>query len=241
MKLIEFVQLEGHNHKKANGLICSGLVLVNEIVETRPNYFLKKNDNIRIKEIKNYVSRGALKLIKALDSFKVTPDNYVCIDFGSSTGGFTQALLNNGAKKVYAIDVGFNQLDYSLRIDKRVVVMERTNLKDVSLSNFSEIIDLIVCDVSFISLKHVFKKSFNLLVENKKLIVLIKPQFEGKKEYVQPGGYVEIKHHKEIIDNVVLFANDYGFTFLDLVKSPISGLKSKNQEYLAYFIRRKNV
>ena len=241
MKLIEFIQLEGYDLKKANGLIYSGLVLVNEIAETSPNYFLRENDSVRIKENKKYVSRGAFKLIKALEFFSIEPLNYVCIDLGSSTGGFTQILLKNGARKVYAVDVGTNQLDYFLRINKKVVVMEQTNLKNIKIDDFHEQIDLIVCDVSFISLKYVFQKAFELLIKDKKIIVLIKPQFESEKEYVETGGFVHEKYHDEIIKNVVSFANDFGFTLLDYVKSPIYGLKSKNQEYLACFQRREYV
>lgn len=182
---------------------------------------------------KEYVSRGAYKLLEAFEKFNLSVDNLVALDIGSSTGGFTEVLLQKNAKLVYALDVGTNQLDYKLRNDSRVISLEKTNLKTINKNLFENEIEFVCCDVSFISLKHVFKV-LNFLKEKVKIVLLIKPQFEASKDQVSPGGFVKTIFHQQIIDTVLAYANK-DFTFYGLIKSPIRGNKSKNIEYLAFF------
>jgi len=183
------------------------------------------------------VSRGAFKLLGALEEFDLDFNNKIVLDIGSSTGGFTHVALEHGAKKVYALDVGTNQLDYKLRSNDRVVSLEKTNLKTITPEMFSEKIDLIVTDVSFISLKHVFNVAKTLGDENFKIIALIKPQFEANSDQVQEGGFVPETLHEEIISKVKAYAEKNNFKMIDVKKSIIKGNKSKNQEYISLFER----
>ena len=217
--------------------IKAGQVLVNDEVISFAHNKIDANSKIRIKESKKWVSRGAYKLLEALDKFNINVKNMSCIDIGSSTGGFTDVLLSKGANFVYCVDSGYNQLDYSLRSNPKTCVMEKTNLKILKPSMFDKEIDLIVTDVSFISLKHVFKVAQNLLSKNKIIIALIKPEFEANSNLVKSGGYVPEEHHKDIIDKVLAFANDYKFKNKAVIKSPILGKKSKNIEYLGLFLK----
>ncbi|AWX69684.1 TlyA family RNA methyltransferase [[Mycoplasma] anseris] len=189
---------------------------------------LKKNKN-------KYVSRAALKLIEAIKKFKIDIKNKVCLDIGSSTGGFVQVLLENQAKKVYAVDCGTNQLDYSLRTNPKIKIYEKTNLKNLTRSMFEEEIDFVSCDVSFISSKHVFKVCKEILNENTTLMLLIKPQFEASSKYVETGGFVKEEHHHYIINKVINFAKSFEFKNEFIAKSPITGEKSKNIEYISLF------
>ncbi|WP_412031426.1 TlyA family RNA methyltransferase [Metamycoplasma buccale] len=234
--LIEKFKLENN---VAESLIRAGDVLVNDEKIILPSLkFDEKNINIKLLNKKQYVSRGAFKLIAALKEFKINLQNFICLDIGSSTGGFVQVLLENGANKVYAVDVGTNQLDYKLRINEKVVVYEKTNLKNLNIDFFNEPLDLITCDVSFISLKHVFAVSQHLLESKKKIITLIKPQFEAISKYVSKGGFVDEIHHKYIIEKVISYAKKCNFNLLKISKSPILGGVSKNIEYLALFERK---
>ena len=181
-----------------------------------------------------YVSRGGLKLEKALRDFGVKPVGYVCSDSGASTGGFTDCLLQQGAKKVFAIDVGYGQLDWKIRSDPRVVVMERTNIRYVTPEQLGEPLDLSVIDVSFISLKIVLPAIKALLKPTGQVLCLIKPQFEAGKEKVGKKGVVREKStHKEVLDNFVALARELQFKILGLTFSPVKGPEG-NIEFLAH-------
>ena len=181
-----------------------------------------------------YVSRGGLKLEKALRDFGVKPEGYVCSDSGASTGGFTDCLLQQGAKKVFAIDVGYGQLDWKIRSDERVVVMERTNIRYVTPEDLGEPLDLSVIDVSFIGLEIVLPTIKTLLKPTGQVLCLIKPQFEAGKENVGRKGVVrDPKIHKMVLDNFVALVNSLGFRILGLTFSPVKGPEG-NIEFLGH-------
>ena len=182
-----------------------------------------------------YVSRGGLKLEKALRDFGVDPTGYVCSDSGASTGGFTDCLLQQGAKKVFAIDVGYGQLDWKIRSDDRVVVMERTNIRYVTPEQLGEPLDLSVIDVSFIGLEIVLPTIKTLLKPGQgQVLCLIKPQFEAGKENVGKKGVVrDPKIHQMVLDNFVALVGQLGFTILGLTFSPVKGPEG-NIEFLAH-------
>lgn len=201
---------------------------------TNLNLNLESANDLRIKPSKKkYVSRGAYKLLAAFEKFNLSVKNLVALDIGSSTGGFTEILLEKKAKLVYALDVGTNQLDYKLRINNKVVSLEKTNLKQINSKMFPNKIEFVCCDVSFISLKQVFKV-LNFLDKNTILITLIKPQFEAQREKILNGGFVDLKYHKQIIEDVINYSKE-NFNYLDIIISPLKGEKSENVEYLAYF------
>ncbi len=181
-----------------------------------------------------FVSRGGLKLEKALDTFGVTPDGKICVDCGASTGGFTDCMLKRGAQKVYAIDVGYGQLAWSLRSDERVVVMERTNIRYVTHEHVPDEIQLAVIDVSFISLRIVLPAVKALLAPDGEIVCLIKPQFEAGKEKVGKKGVVrDISVHKEVLRDFVANAEALGFGVKGITFSPIKGPEG-NIEYLGW-------
>jgi 23S rRNA (cytidine1920-2'-O)/16S rRNA (cytidine1409-2'-O)-methyltransferase len=226
------------SQSKAQALIMSGVVLVNEKRVEKPSESFPLDAAIRIKgktdEIK-YVGRGGLKLEKALTEFHIYPSKYVCLDVGASTGGFTDCLLQNGAKKVFAIDVGTNQLVWKLRNDERVEARENTNARYLKSEDFNEKFDLIVMDVSFISVTKILSALKDLLTENGKIIVLIKPQFEVRKGEVGKGGIVnDESKHLEVIEKVNDFAAEIGLENLGLIESPILGANG-NKEFLALY------
>jgi 23S rRNA (cytidine1920-2'-O)/16S rRNA (cytidine1409-2'-O)-methyltransferase len=223
---------------KAQALVMSGVVLVNEKRIEKPSQEFSVSDEIRIKgksnEIK-YVGRGGLKLEKALQEFHIQLSEYVCLDVGASTGGFTDCLLQHGAKKVFAVDVGTNQLVWKLRNDERVEVLENVNARYLKPQDFSEKFDLIVMDVSFISVTKILHALKDLLAENGKIIVLIKPQFEVGKGEVGKGGIVkDAAKHLEVIENINNFAESVGLKNLGLIDSPILGADG-NKEFLALY------
>ena len=181
-----------------------------------------------------YVSRGGLKLEKALRDFGVDPTGYVCSDSGASTGGFTDCLLQKGAKKVFAIDVGYGQLAWSIRTDERVVCMERTNIRYVTPEDLGEALDLSVVDVSFISLKLVLPAIKALLKPTGQVLCLIKPQFEAGKEKVGKKGVVrDPAVHREVLDNFLSLARELDFTVRNLTFSPVKGPEG-NIEFLGH-------
>jgi 23S rRNA (cytidine1920-2'-O)/16S rRNA (cytidine1409-2'-O)-methyltransferase len=225
---------------KAQALVMAGVVLVNEKRIEKPSQEFLPTDKIRIKgkadEIK-YVGRGGLKLEKALQEFHIQPDEYVCLDVGASTGGFTDCLLQSGAKKVVAVDVGTNQLVWKLRNDARVEVRENVNARYLKQEDFSEKFDLIVMDVSFISVTKILPALKDLLTESGKIIVLIKPQFEVGKGEVGKGGIVkDTEKHAEVIKKVDDFAQEIGLINKGLIDSPILGADG-NKEFLALYSR----
>lgn len=224
------------NRTKAQAVIMSGLVDVNGQRADKPGVSYEETVDIQIRGAAcPYVSRGGLKLEKALRDFGVHPVDYVCSDSGASTGGFTDCLLQQGAKKVFAIDVGYGQLDWKIRNDPRVVVMERTNIRYVKAEDLGEPLDLSVIDVSFISLKIVLPAIKNLLKPSQgQVLCLIKPQFEAGRDKVGKKGVVrEPETHKEVLDNFVALAGELGFTILGLTFSPVKGPEG-NIEFLGH-------
>ncbi|MFC1571133.1 TlyA family RNA methyltransferase [Candidatus Margulisiibacteriota bacterium] len=184
-----------------------------------------------------YVSRGGLKLERALKDFNVDVRDRVCLDIGASTGGFTDCLLQHGAEKVFAVDVGYGQLAWKLRQDPRVIVIERTNARYLTLDKLNNTVpSVVVIDVSFISLSKILPAVHNLLSDKAEVIALIKPQFEAKREQVGKGGIVkDEKVHKEVVDKVKAEAKVLGFRFKGLISSPITGADG-NVEFLIHLV-----
>ena len=228
------------SRSNSKDLIKNGLVSVNGKVCQKPSFVVSDEDEIKVSESANlFVGRGGLKLSKAIDEFSVNLKNTVCLDIGASTGGFTDCMLKNGAKKVYAVDVGEGQLDKSLRIDERVINLEKTNIKDIPAGYFSDYIDFISIDVSFISLKQVLPKARELISDNGEIIALIKPQFEAGKKNLNKNGVVkDIKTHKAVLNDIVSFSENY-FSVCGLTFSPIAR-KDGNIEYLIYLKKGEN-
>lgn len=221
---------------KAQAIIMSGLVDVNGQKADKPGVSYEETVDIQVRHGGcPYVSRGGLKLEKALRDFGVKPEGFVCSDSGASTGGFTDCLLQQGAKRVYAIDVGYGQLDWKIRNDPRVVVMERTNIRYVTPEDLGEPLDLSVVDVSFISLRIVLPAIKQLLKPGSgQVLCLIKPQFEAGREKVRKKGVVRAPEvHKEVLDDFVALADSLEFTILGLTFSPVKGPEG-NIEFLGH-------
>jgi 23S rRNA (cytidine1920-2'-O)/16S rRNA (cytidine1409-2'-O)-methyltransferase len=220
---------------KAQAIIMSGQVYVEGQKADKPGVSYEESVAIEVRSAQcPYVSRGGLKLEKALRDFGVKPEGFVCSDSGASTGGFTDCLLQQGAKKVFAIDVGYGQLDWKIRSDPRVVVMERTNVRYVTPEQLGEPLDLSVVDVSFISLKIVLPVIKTFLKPTGQVLCLIKPQFEAGKEKVGKKGVVrEPAIHKEVLDSFVELANSLEFKILGLTFSPVKGPEG-NIEFLGH-------
>ena len=220
---------------KAQAIIMSGQVYVQGQKADKPGTSFEDSVDIEVRGAScPYVSRGGLKLEKALRDFGVDPTGYVCSDSGASTGGFTDCLLQKGAKKVFAIDVGYGQLDWKIRSDPRVVVMERTNVRYVTPEQLGEQLDLSVVDVSFISLRIVLPVIKTFLKAEGQVLCLIKPQFEAGKEKVGKKGVVrEPEIHKEVLDSFVELTKELEFKILGLTFSPVKGPEG-NIEFLAH-------
>lgn len=220
---------------KAQAIIMSGLVYVDGQKADKPGTSYEETVAIEVRgAVCPYVSRGGLKLEKALRDFGVKPEGYVCSDSGASTGGFTDCLLQQGASKVFAIDVGYGQLDWKIRSDPRVVVMERTNIRYVTPEQLGEPLDLSVVDVSFISLKIVLPAIKALLKPTGQVLCLIKPQFEAGKEKVGKKGVVrDPETHCEVLDAFVSLAHSLNFRILGLTFSPVKGPEG-NIEFLGH-------
>lgn len=223
------------SREKAKAIIMSGNVYVNGQKEDKAGSTFDEKSDIEVRgNTPKYVSRGGLKLEKAMSHFDITLDGKVCMDVGSSTGGFTDCMLQNGAVKVYAVDVGHGQLDWKLRQDKRVVCMEKTNIRYVEPENIEELVEFSSIDVSFISLTKVLLPVRNLLTDNGQIACLIKPQFEAGREKVGKKGVVrDSKVHEEVIHKVIAYAVSISFEVLGLEFSPIKGPEG-NIEYLLY-------
>lgn len=221
------------SRERAKTTIMSGLVFVNGQRADKPGMQVPPDANVEVKGAAlPYVSRGGFKLEKALKVFPADPADKVCIDCGASTGGFTDVLLQNGAKKVYSVDVGYGQLAWSLRQDERVVNMERTNIRYISSEQIPEPIDMAVMDLSFISIKLVLPAVCSLLKDGGDLVCLIKPQFEAGREEVGKKGVVRDKGvHLSVIESILDFAPSVGMTVMGLDFSPIKGPEG-NIEYL---------
>ena len=228
-------RLYADSRTKAQAIIMSGNVYVNGQKADKPGTSFEETVEIEVRgAVCPYVSRGGLKLEKALRDFGVKPEGYVCSDSGASTGGFTDCLLQQGAKKVFAIDVGYGQLDWKIRSDERVVVMERTNIRYVTPEDLGEPLDLSVIDVSFIGLEIVLPTIKTLLKPTGQVLCLIKPQFEAGKENVGKKGVVrDPKIHKMVLDNFVSLVNSLGFRILGLTFSPVKGPEG-NIEFLGH-------
>ena len=220
---------------KAQAIIMSGNVYVNGQKADKPGVSYEETVELEVRgAVCPYVSRGGLKLEKALRDFGVKPVDYVCSDSGASTGGFTDCLLQQGARKVFAIDVGYGQLDWKIRSDERVVVMERTNIRYVTPEDLGEPLDLSVIDVSFIGLEIVLPTIKTLLKPTGQVLCLIKPQFEAGKENVGKKGVVrDPKIHKMVLDNFVTLVDSLGFKILGLTFSPVKGPEG-NIEFLGH-------
>ena len=230
------------SRSKAQAIIMSGQVYVNDQKADKPGVSYEESADIEVRgETCPYVSRGGLKLEKALRDFGVKPEGYVCSDSGASTGGFTDCLLQQGARKVFAIDVGYGQLDWKIRSDERVVVMERTNVRYLIPEDLGEPLDLSVVDVSFISLKIVLPTIKTLLKPGEgQVLCLIKPQFEAGKEKVGKKGVVREKStHKEVLDMFVDLAGALNFKILGLTFSPVKGPEG-NIEFLGHLTLRED-
>ena len=234
-------QMYADTRSKAQAIIMAGQVYVNGQKADKPGVAYEENVQIEVRgQTCPYVSRGGLKLEKALRDFGVKPEGYVCSDSGASTGGFTDCLLQQGAKKVFAIDVGYGQLDWKIRSDERVVVMERTNIRYVTPEDLGQPLDLSVIDVSFIGLEIVLRTIKTLLKPDAgQVVCLIKPQFEAGKENVGKKGVVrEPEIHKMVLDNFVALADRLDFTILGLTFSPVKGPEG-NIEFLAHLTLAK--
>ncbi len=229
------------SRERAKAYIMSGIVFVNNQKADKAGITLKSDDVIEVRgSTLKYVSRGGLKLEKAMQVYPITLQNKICADIGASTGGFTDCMLQNGADKVYAIDVGYGQLAWKLRCDERVVNLERTNFRYVTNEQIPEQLDFASVDVSFISLSLILPVLSLLMKENGEAVCLIKPQFEAGKDKVGKKGVVRDKAvHIEVIEKVIKYITDSGFALLGLDFSPIKGPEG-NIEYLAYISKSKN-
>ena len=226
------------SREKAKAMIMAGEVLVDNEREDKAGSMFPEEVEIVLKgKPLPYVSRGGLKLEKAMKNFNLTLDGKVCMDVGASTGGFTDCMLQNGAVKVYSVDVGHGQLDWKLRNDPRVVCMERTNIRYVVTEDIEERPSFVSIDVSFISLTKVLLPVRNLMEENGEIAALIKPQFEAGREKVGKKGVVrDPAVHLEVINMVIDFAVSIGFEIKNLTFSPVKGPEG-NIEYLVHLVR----
>ena len=223
------------SRERAKTTIMAGLVYVNGQKMDKPGMQVPADAKIEVRgDALPYVSRGGFKLEKALQVFPVDPKGMICIDCGASTGGFTDVLLKNGAAKVYAVDVGYGQLAWSIRNDPRVVSMERTNVRYLTADQIPEMLDLAVMDLSFISVRLILPAIHPLLKEDAQVVCLIKPQFEAGREEVGKKGVVRDPNvHLDVLQRFLEFLPSAGFTALGLDYSPIKGPEG-NIEYLGY-------
>lgn len=226
------------SREKAKALIMAGQVYVNGQKELKAGANIKITDQIEVRGPQNpFVSRGGLKLQKAAKNFDINLEDCVCMDIGASTGGFTDCMLSYGAKKVYAIDVGYGQLAWKLRTDERVVNMERTNFRYVTHEQIPEDIDFASVDVSFISLKIILPVLRELLRDSGEAVCLIKPQFEAGKDKIGKKGVVrDPQVHTDVVNSIVDFAFENRFTIKNIDYSPIKGPEG-NIEYLMHIVK----
>ena len=218
---------------KAQAMIMAGQVFVEGKNINKSGFNINHNATIEIKNLgPKWVSRGAIKLITALEKNKIVVKNKICIDLGSSTGGFTDVLIQSGADRVYAVDVGTNQLHEKLKKNKKIISLEKTNARYLKKDQFAELIDIMVCDVSFISLKKVIEPNLHLLKNESVIIALIKPQFESKKNETKKGVVKDFIIHQRICNEISEWFNNIGRSkVLNINESPIKGPKG-NTEFL---------
>lgn len=227
------------SRSEAQSIIMAGEVYIDNVKATKAGEQVSGEENIEVKSrAKKYVSRGGLKLEKAMKVFPISPSGKVCMDIGASTGGFTDCMLQNGAEKVYAVDVGYGQLAWQLRCDERVINMERTNIRYIEENNIEEKIEFFSVDVSFISLALVLPVAFKLSTEDVCGVCLIKPQFEAGRDKVGKKGVVrDSAVHKEVIEKVAEFTKEIGFKIHGIDYSPIKGPEG-NIEYLMHISKQ---
>ena len=226
------------SREKGKRIIMEGSVYIGTIRVDKPGDKIDEEAEIYIKDNPiSYASRGGLKIEKAIEIFNINLNDVIAMDIGASTGGFTDCMLQNGAKKVYSVDVGYGQLDWKLRSDKRVVVMERTNIRNVKPEDIEDKISFISIDVSFISLKLVLPIAHDLLEDKGELVALIKPQFEAGRDKVGKKGIIRDKKiHMEVLNTIVNFSKEIGFGVENISYSPVTGAKG-NIEFLIYLIK----
>ena len=230
------------SREKAKAIIMSGNVFVEGQREDKAGSTFPEEVSIEVRgHTLPYVSRGGLKLEKAMNHFDIELQNKVCMDIGASTGGFTDCMLQNGAEKVFAVDVGHGQLDWKLRNDPRVVCMEKTNIRYVTPQDIDDVLDFASVDVSFISLTKVLGPARELLADGGEMVCLIKPQFEAGREKVGKKGVVREKStHREVIQKIMDYAMSIGFDLCALDFSPIKGPEG-NIEYLLYMEKENDL
>ena len=229
------------SREKAKAMIMEGIVFVDGQREDKAGASFGEEARIEVRGSGlRYVSRGGLKLEKAMKNFGISLEGKICMDIGASTGGFTDCMLQNGAKKVYAVDVGYGQFAWKLRQDERVVCMEKTNIRYVKPEDIGDVLDFASVDVSFISLTKVLGPAKELLSEEGEMVCLIKPQFEAGREKVGKKGVVrDPAVHREVIERVLSFGEELGFAVKNLEFSPIKGPEG-NIEYLVYLKKGRN-
>lgn len=221
------------SREKAQAAIEAGTVTAAGVKVRKPSQAIAEDADIVATPAHPYVSRGALKLVAALDRFDVNPANKICLDVGASTGGFSEALLSRGAKKVYAVDVGTDQLHPSLRRDPRIVSMEQTDIRVLPRDAVTEEIALIVIDVSFVSLKLILAKALAFAAEHAELIALIKPQFEAGRAQLKKGIVRDPAVHRAVSNDVEILVQDLGWRHRETMPSPVLG-GDGNHEFLLY-------
>ena len=229
------------SHERAQAYIMAGKVLVDEQIVDKPGTEIKIDGAIRLKGVDQpFVGRGGIKLQKALLSFQIKIKDKIVIDVGASTGGFTDCLLQKGACFIFAVDVGQGQLDWQLVTDDRVKNLDKTHFTHLRFDKIGTYVDLIVVDVSFISLKKILPNCLNFLCLQGNLVALIKPQFEADKDRVQKKGVVtDPEIHSEVINSIKDFALGLGFTVKGVTPSPIQGKKSGNREFFLHLVKSK--
>jgi 23S rRNA (cytidine1920-2'-O)/16S rRNA (cytidine1409-2'-O)-methyltransferase len=226
------------SREKGKAFIMEGKVFVNNVKITKAGTRFTEKDSIEIRGLQKYVSRGGLKLEHAVKKFGINIKNKICMDIGASTGGFTDCLLQNGAAKVYAVDVGYGQLHWKLRNNNRVIVLERENFRTMEREKIPDIIHLSVIDVSFISLKLIVPKVSDFLSEKGEIIALIKPQLEAGKKHVGKGGIVKDPEiHKQVINSLSSFFSQIGLQIENITESPLLGQKG-NKEFLIHMLKK---
>ena len=226
------------SREQARRAIMAGDVMMGTRIVAKPSELLDEQAAITVKPTRKYVGRGALKLEAALDYFKIDVRGKTALDIGASTGGFTDCMLQRGAKKVYAVDVGHGQLDWKLRHDPRVIVLERINARSLSREHIPGLVDLCVIDVSFISLTLILSRAFDLITPTGVILALIKPQFELQRSEVGRGGIVrDTDLHRKAQDKIVGFVTDLGHVVTGIVPSAIKGVDG-NQEFFACIRKR---
>src|SRR5438477_2949639 len=226
------------SREQARRAVMAGDVSIGSRIAMKPSQLLEPDAAIALKPVRRYVGRGALKLESALDHFNVHVHGKIALDIGASTGGFTDCLLQHGAAKVYAVDVGYGQLDWKLRNDPRVIVLEKVNARFLSREHIPELVDLCVIDVSFISLSLILPRAFELITPDGVILALIKPQFELQRKDVGRGGIVrDPALHEKAQQKIVRFAEAANYCVTGLVPSTITGTEG-NQEFFICLRRR---